>query len=111
MAWFFRIFFGGIALCLLIWLGGFVKNCLSPKRTEPAVVKERKTNLFPMSFGTARKDRTEYELVFFLPGSRKTLGFTVSKTLYDRCPEGTGGVLVCRGSRLIRFETEPNPVQ
>lgn len=110
MAWFFQIFFGLIGVCVVLALASFLKNCVSRERKEPAVVKERKQNLFPMSLGTARRDRTEYELVFFLPKSNKTVSFTVSNRIYGSYPVGTGGILTSRGTLFIRFETDQGTV-
>ena len=112
MAWFFRILFGLLGLCLLIWLAEQGKNLLTPRQRCPAVVKQRRQQVFPVSVGFKRRDRTEYQLEFYLPRQQRTVTFEVSQTVYASSPPGTGGWLSWRGSRLLCWEPqgEPGPV-
>lgn len=104
MAWLFRIFFGLILVCGLIALAGWVKNLLAVERSCKAVVQNRSKRVFPVTIGSIRKDRTEYQLTFFIPEENRTRTFEVSAGLYDQCPVGTGGVLTYRGARLRTFQ-------
>ena len=91
MQWFFRIMFGLMGVCLLLWLAARGKDLLTRKQSRPAVVRQKKKILFPVSNGFRRNDRMEYQLTFFLPETREDLTFTVSPELYAACDEGTGG--------------------
>ena len=107
MVWFFRIFFGLIGLCLLIWLGEQARNWFTPRRSCPAVVQERRRQVFPVSVGFKRQERVERRLTFYLPQQQKTLSFEVSQALYEASPVGTGGCLTWKGGRLVRWEPQP----
>ncbi len=104
MEWFFRIFFGLLGLCALIWLAGRVRDLLSPRQRCPAVVRERRQQVFPVSVGFKRRDRIQYQITFFLPQQQKTLTFEVGQQLYEDSPPGTGGYLTWQGGRLVRWE-------
>lgn len=104
MQWFFRIMFGMMGLCLLVWLAGLGHNFLQPKQSGTAILRQKKQAVFPVSNGFKRNDRMEYQLVFFLPEGRKDLSFTVSPELYEACTEGAGGMLTYQGSRLVHWE-------
>ena len=104
MEWLFRIVFGLMGVCVLIWLAEQVKNLLSPRQRCPAVVKERRQQVFPVSVGFKRRDRTQRQITFFLPQQQKTLTFEVGEALYEASPSGTGGYLTWRGSRLVQWE-------
>ena len=65
MEWLFRIVFGLMGVCVLIWLAEQVKNLLSPRQRCPAVVKERRQQVFPVSVGFKRRDRTQRQITFF----------------------------------------------
>lgn len=105
MAWLFRIFFCLIAVCILIALIGWGRNLFAAERSCKAVVQDRSKQVFPMTIGSVRKDRIDYQLTFFIPEENRTLTFEVSAALYDQCPVGTGGALTYRGSRLRTFQT------
>ena len=104
MQWFFRIMFGLMGACLLLWLAARGKDLLTRKQSRPAVVRQKKKMLFPLSNGFRRNDRMEYQLTFFLPETREDLTFTDSPDLYAACDEGAGGRLTYQGSRLICWE-------
>ncbi len=111
MAWFFRIVFGLLGLCLLIWLAEQVKNLLSPRQRCPAVVKQRRQQVFPVSMGFKRRDRNQYLMEFFLPRQQRTVTFEVSQSVYESSPTGTGGWLSWRGSRFLGWEPQGGPGQ
>lgn len=104
MEWLFRIVFGLMGVCVLIWLAEQVKNLLSPRQRCPAVVKERRQQVFPVSVGFKRRDRIQYQITFFLPQRQKLLTFEVGQQLYEDSPPGTGGHLTWQGGRLVRWE-------
>ena len=108
MQWFFRIMFGMMAGCRIVWLIGKGRNFLLPKQSSAAILRQKKQAVFPVSNGFKRNDRMEYQLVFFLPESRRDLSFTVSPALYETCAEGAGGVLTYQGSRLVNWESSSN---
>ena len=103
MEWFFRIFFGLLALCLVIYAGMTCRDLLSPRRSGPAVVRARRKRLFPVTVGLVRKDRFEYEVEFFLPVDQVTKTLSVSEAVYQICQTGYGGELTWQGARFIRF--------
>jgi hypothetical protein len=105
MTWFFRGFFGLIGLCLVLWLLGALKNALSPKREDLAVVQGRRRERFPLSTAGVRKDREEYLLTFFLPECGRTVTLRVSDRVYAQCQTGLGGTLRRRGDRFLSFQT------
>ena len=67
-------------------------------------MKERRQQVFPVSVGFKRRDRTQRQITFFLPQQQKTLTFEVGEALYEASPSGTGGYLTWRGSRLVQWE-------
>lgn len=111
MTWFFRIIFGLLGLCVLIWLAEQVKNLFSPRQRCPAVVQRQKQQVFPVSVGFKRRDRMEYQLEFFLPRQQRTVTFEVSQDVYESSPAGTGGWLSWRGSRFLGWEPQGGPGQ
>ena len=109
MSWFFGVFFGAIALCVLVWLVQTLRDRLAPKTECDAVVEKRYTENFPMTMGFVKRDRKELHLVFVPEEGGDTLDFVVSEDLYKLCPAGTKGRLHHQGKRLVRFDVTAFP--
>ena len=69
MEWLFRIVFGLMGVCVLIWLAEQVKNLLSPRQRCPAVVKERRQQVFPVSVGFKRRPYPAPDHLFPAPAA------------------------------------------
>ena len=108
MSWFFAVFFGVIALCVIVYLGLQLKDSLAPRIECEATVEKRYTEVFPMTMGFVKRDRQEKHLVFKSKNSA-ALDFPVSDDLYKLCPSGTKGNLSYQGRRIIRFEVTALP--
>lgn len=102
MAWIFPVFFGVVALCVVIYAGMALRERMKPVEEIPCRLELRMREKFPVQTLIGRRDKVDYTLTFCTDEGEK-ITVSVTKAVYRSIPRETAGVLRHQGSRFLSF--------
>lgn len=102
MSWIFPVFFGGLALCAVIYGVIALRERLKQQETVVCALETRMREKFPVQTLVGRRDKVDY-IQIYRTKQGEEIRLQVTKSVYKSIPKQVEGTLVHRGGRLISF--------
>ena len=102
MGWIFPVFFGVLAVALIIYLAQTIRERMKPREEVTCVLESRRREKFPKQTLFGRRDTVDYIQVYRTPDGRE-ISVSVKKAVYKAIPKDVEGTLTHRGSIFYAF--------